>query len=58
LKSKKRKKLDILFRKLMRLENKDSNNTYNILAKIRFKDKIRKTLGKKTQFPSLPSVFK
>jgi hypothetical protein len=56
VKGKKRKKLDILYRKLNR--KKDPHNTYDILSEIRIKDKIRVTLGKKRQFPSLPSVFK
>jgi hypothetical protein len=56
MKGKKRKKLDILYRKLKR--KKDPHNTYDILSEIRIKDKIRVTLGKKRQFPSLPSAFK
>jgi hypothetical protein len=56
VKSMKRKKLDILYRKLSR--KKDPNSTYDILSEIRIKDKIRVTLGKKRQFPSLPKAFK
>lgn len=54
--SKKRKKLDILYRKL----NKkiDPNNTYEIMLKLSVEDKIRKVLGKKKQYPAIPSRFK
>jgi hypothetical protein len=54
--NKKRKKLDILYRKLKK--RMDPHNTYDILSEIRIKDKIRVALGKKRQFPSLPSAFK
>lgn len=55
-KSKKRKKLDILYRKL----NKeiDPNSTYEIMLKLNTEDKIRKILGKKKQYPAIPSRFK
>lgn len=56
MKSKKRKKLDVLYRK--KNKRKDANSTYDILSEIRINDKIRTISGMKKQFPSLPKVFK
>ncbi|MGE6718696.1 hypothetical protein ACQKGD_15150 [Peribacillus frigoritolerans] len=56
MKSKKRKKLDILYRKSRKW--KDPHSTYEILMDIKTKDKIRMLEGKKKRFPSLRAFDK
>lgn len=57
-KTKKRKKLDILIRKLRRVQYKqDPNSTYQILSELQILDQIRKLQGKKKRYPNL-NIFK
>jgi len=56
-KSKKRKKLDILYRKLRKCKS-DSNNTFQILQQIQIEHAIKKTKGEKSQRLNIPEFIK
>lgn len=56
-KSKKRKKLDILYRKLKRNKT-DNNNTFQILNQLRIEHQIKKTKGQKSKRLNIPDFIR